>query len=105
MKLLAGLWLFEGLSEPGGNPSMIAHLAVVWRPQFLTIRFLLGLFGFSQDLEAGLPQREWIQKKKKQPENYNAFYKLISEWHSSLLLSFLFIKSKSQVQLILKAPF
>lgn len=77
---------------------MIAHLAVVWRPHFLTIRFLLGLLGFLQDLEAGLPPERVIQKKKKQPENYNAFYKLISEWHSVTSAFFLFIKSKSQVR-------
>jgi len=60
------------------EPSIIAHLAVVWRPQFLTIHFLLGLLGFSQDIEAGFPQREWSKKKKRQAENYNAFYELIS---------------------------
>lgn len=45
MKLLAGLWSFEGLSEAGKKPSIIAHLAVVWRPQFLTIGFFIRALG------------------------------------------------------------
>lgn len=77
MKLLAGLWSFEGLSEAGGT-FYNCTLGCCLEASVPHHTFFIRAFGVFSRHRSWLSPEGVIKKKKKQAENYNAFYELIS---------------------------